>query len=159
VSPTDRRTHAPEERELGLHLESAAADLVSKPTTRLSMGTKIPPPPTPPTVPNAEPRKPTTVATTTRQLKARSYGESSTRSGHSEQNSGGAEGQEQRERAAYGPDARRARSQAEPHIAVVVGGRVRGGEHEAGENGGAGGPSGNVGEQPPRAGPVDAAVQ
>jgi len=32
--------------------------LVSKPTTRLSMGTKIPPPPTPPTVPNAEPRKP-----------------------------------------------------------------------------------------------------
>jgi hypothetical protein len=54
-------------------LESAAADLVSKPTTRLSMGTKIPPPPTPPTVPNAEPRNPTTVATTTRQLNARSW--------------------------------------------------------------------------------------
>lgn len=68
----NQQMHAPAKAS-NLHLESAAADLVSKPTTRLSMGTKIPPPPTPPTVPNAEPRNPTTVATTTRQLNARSW--------------------------------------------------------------------------------------
>jgi hypothetical protein len=92
---TGRQTHASARHQrssgssIGLHLESAVADLVSKPTTRLSMGTKIPPPPTPLTVPNAEPRKPTTVTTTTRQLNARSYGKSSTRSVSSDQNLGG----------------------------------------------------------------------
>lgn len=43
----------------------AAADLVSNPTMRVSIGTKMPPPPTPPTVPHADPRNPITVATTT----------------------------------------------------------------------------------------------
>lgn len=47
-----------------IHLERAAADLVSNPTIKVSIGTKIPPPPTPPTVPNAEPRNPIIVATT-----------------------------------------------------------------------------------------------
>lgn len=47
---------------VSIHFERAAADLASKPTTRVSMGTKMPPPPTPPTVPKAEPRKPMTVA-------------------------------------------------------------------------------------------------
>lgn len=53
---------------MSLHLEIAAADLVSKPTTRVSMGTNMPPPPTPPTVPHADPKKPITVAKTILQL-------------------------------------------------------------------------------------------
>lgn len=53
---------------LFLHLEIAAADLVSKPTIRVSMGTKMPPPPTPPTVPHAEPKNPIIVAKTILQL-------------------------------------------------------------------------------------------
>jgi len=53
------------ERKKLLHLERAAADLVSKPTIRVSMGTKMPPPPTPPTVPKADPRNPITVANAT----------------------------------------------------------------------------------------------
>lgn len=55
-----------------LHLESAAADLVSKPTIKVSMGTKMPPPPTPPTVPHADPRNPITVANTSLQLNSNS---------------------------------------------------------------------------------------
>lgn len=51
------------EKSQNLHLEIAAADLVSNPTMRVSMGTKMPPPPTPPTVPQADPRNPITVAT------------------------------------------------------------------------------------------------
>lgn len=51
----------------------AAADFVSKPTMRVSIGTKIPPPPTPPTVPQAEPRNPITVANTSLQLNSNSY--------------------------------------------------------------------------------------
>lgn len=57
------RVRGKEIREL--HLEIAAADLVSKPTTRVSIGTKMPPPPTPPTVPQADPMNPIKVATTT----------------------------------------------------------------------------------------------
>jgi hypothetical protein len=81
------------------------------------MGTKIPPPPTPPTVPNAEPRNPMTVATTTRQLNARSWrkptGEvrkpmSATKTGCQSARGRG----EAKERAAYGPDARGAGGQA-----------------------------------------------
>ena len=45
---------------------------MSNPTTRFSMGTKIPPPPTPPTVPNAEPKKPIAVARALLQLNSRS---------------------------------------------------------------------------------------
>lgn len=56
------------QRKKKLHLERAAADLVSKPTIKVSIGTKMPPPPTPPTVPHAEPRNPITVANTNRQL-------------------------------------------------------------------------------------------
>lgn len=51
-----------------LHLESAAADLVSNPTIKVSIGTKMPPPPTPPTVPQADPRNPITVANKSLQL-------------------------------------------------------------------------------------------
>ena len=51
-----------------LHLERAAADLVSKPRRRVSMGTKMPPPPTPPTVPHADPRNPIKVANASLQL-------------------------------------------------------------------------------------------
>nr|GME10604.1 hypothetical protein Iba_scaffold10327CG0040 [Ipomoea batatas] len=51
-----------------LHLEMAAADLVSNPTIKVSIGTKMPPPPTPPTVPHADPRNPIMVARTLRQL-------------------------------------------------------------------------------------------
>jgi len=144
------------------------------------MGTKIPPPPTPPTVPNAEPRNPTTVATTTRRLNARSWGRErererererntisirdvSTASGtQSEHTKHAQEEEEAKERTAYGPDARRARGQAESH-AIVARRRcrrpVRGGEDEAGEDGRAGGPGGDVGEEPPRAAPVKAAVE
>jgi len=46
-------------------LDSAAADLLSKPRINESTGTKIPPPPTPPTVPRADPENPITVATNT----------------------------------------------------------------------------------------------
>lgn len=52
---------------MNLHFERAAADLVSNPTIRVSIGTKMPPPPTPPTVPHADPRNPITVATAIRQ--------------------------------------------------------------------------------------------
>jgi hypothetical protein len=65
-------------------------------------------------------------------------------------------------RTTYGPDARRARGEAEGAIGGgvgVVGGRVGGGDDEAGEDGGAGGRGGDVGEESPRAGPVEAAVQ
>lgn len=55
-------------REMKLHLERAAADFVSNPTIKVSIGTNIPPPPTPPTVPHADPRKPITVAKTSLQL-------------------------------------------------------------------------------------------
>ena len=41
-----------------LHLDIAVEDFESKPTTRLSIGTNMPPPPTPPTLPNAAPRNP-----------------------------------------------------------------------------------------------------
>lgn len=51
-----------------IHFERAAADLVSNPIINVSIGTKMPPPPTPPTVPNAEPRNPMTVARTSFQL-------------------------------------------------------------------------------------------
>jgi hypothetical protein len=36
----------------------AVDDLGSKPMIKVSMGTKIPPPPTPPTLPNAAPKSP-----------------------------------------------------------------------------------------------------
>ena len=49
-------------------MERAAADLVSKPMIRVSMGTKMPPPPTPPTVPKADPRKPIIEAKASLQL-------------------------------------------------------------------------------------------
>jgi hypothetical protein len=85
------------------------------------MGTKTPPP----MMPKAESRKLTTVATTTRQLNTRSYGESSMGLGHLEQNSGGVEAHEQRERATYGLDARRARGQAREEAPI---GRRGGGD-------------------------------
>lgn len=37
----------------------AVEDLGSKPMIKVSIGTKIPPPPTPPTLPNAAPKNPT----------------------------------------------------------------------------------------------------
>lgn len=46
-----------------VHLERAAADLVSNPTINVSIGTKMPPPPTPPTVPKADPKNPIKLAT------------------------------------------------------------------------------------------------
>lgn len=61
------------EGEINLHLESAAADLVSNPRRSVSIGTKMPPPPTPPTVPNPDPKNPITVASTIRQLNFNSY--------------------------------------------------------------------------------------
>lgn len=42
----------------------AVEDLGSKPMIKLSIGTKIPPPPTPPTLPKAEPKNPITVPST-----------------------------------------------------------------------------------------------
>lgn len=51
----------------------AAADLVSNPIINVSIGTKMPPPPTPPTVPQAEPRNPITVAATSLQLGSKSF--------------------------------------------------------------------------------------
>lgn len=42
----------------------AVEDLGSKPTIKVSIGTKIPPPPTPPTLPNAAPKNPIIEATT-----------------------------------------------------------------------------------------------
>lgn len=42
----------------------AVADFGSNPTTKLSMGTKMPPPPTPPTLPQAAPRNPIIVPRT-----------------------------------------------------------------------------------------------
>lgn len=41
-----------------LHLDIAVEDFASKPITRLSIGTNMPPPPTPPTLPNAAPKNP-----------------------------------------------------------------------------------------------------
>lgn len=146
-------------RAAGLHLESAAADLVSKPTRRLSMGTNIPPPPTPPTVPNAEPRNPTTVATTTRQLNARSC--NPTGGQHAESATiTRTHAREKRARslAAYRPDARRPRGEAEAAIGVT-GARLGGGNDEAGEHRGARRPRRHVCEEPPRAAPVEAPVQ
>jgi hypothetical protein len=56
-----------------LHFDIAAADFVSNPSIRVSIGTKIPPPPTPPTVPQADPRNAITVANTSFQLNFKSY--------------------------------------------------------------------------------------
>lgn len=47
-----------------LHLDIAVADLGSNPIIKLSMGTKMPPPPTPPTLPNAAPKNPMIVPKT-----------------------------------------------------------------------------------------------
>ena len=47
-----------------LHLEMAVEDFGSKPMIKVSIGTKIPPPPTPPTLPKAAPKNPTIVPTT-----------------------------------------------------------------------------------------------
>ena len=41
----------------------AVDDLGSKPIIKVSIGTKIPPPPTPPTLPTAAPRNPIVVPT------------------------------------------------------------------------------------------------
>lgn len=46
------------ERQNILHFEIAVVDFGSNPITRISIGTKIPPPPTPPTLPNAAPKIP-----------------------------------------------------------------------------------------------------
>lgn len=54
-------------------MDMAAADFVSNPTIKVSMGTKIPPPPTPPTVPHADPRNPIIVASTILQLNSSGY--------------------------------------------------------------------------------------
>lgn len=56
-----------------IHLDKAAADLVSNPTIKFNIGTKIPPPPTPPTVPNADPKNPMVVAIPLFQLTSNSY--------------------------------------------------------------------------------------
>ena len=40
------------------HLDIAVDDLASKPIIKVSIGTKIPPPPTPPTLPNDAPKNP-----------------------------------------------------------------------------------------------------
>jgi hypothetical protein len=45
-------------------LERAVEDFGSKPMIKVSIGTKIPPPPTPPTLPNAAPKNPTIDPTT-----------------------------------------------------------------------------------------------
>lgn len=55
-----------------LHFEIAVADLGSKPIIKLSIGTKMPPPPTPPTLPKAAPKKPTRVPKTICQLNSNS---------------------------------------------------------------------------------------
>lgn len=47
-----------------LHFDIAVDDLASNPMIRLSMGTKIPPPPTPPTLPKAAPKNPIMEPTT-----------------------------------------------------------------------------------------------
>lgn len=47
-----------------LHLEMAVEDFGSKPMIKVSIGTKIPPPPTPPTLPKAAPKNPTIVPAT-----------------------------------------------------------------------------------------------
>ena len=44
--------------EDALHLDIAVEDLESNPMIRVSIGTKIPPPPTTPTHPNAAPQNP-----------------------------------------------------------------------------------------------------
>lgn len=51
----------------------AVADLGSNPIIRLSIGTKIPPPPTPPTLPKAAPKNPTRVPNTICQLNSNSW--------------------------------------------------------------------------------------
>ena len=51
----------------------AVADLGSNPIIKLSIGTKIPPPPTPPTLPKAAPKNPTRVPNTTCQLNSNSW--------------------------------------------------------------------------------------
>jgi hypothetical protein len=47
-------------------LDIAVDDFGSKPIIRLSIGTKMPPPPTPPTLPNAAPQNPIKVPKTIR---------------------------------------------------------------------------------------------
>jgi hypothetical protein len=49
-----------------LHLDIAVDDFGSNPIIRLSIGTKMPPPPTPPTLPNAAPQNPIKVPKTIR---------------------------------------------------------------------------------------------
>lgn len=51
----------------------AVADLGSNPIIKLSIGTKIPPPPTPPTLPKAAPKNPTRVPNTICQLNSNSW--------------------------------------------------------------------------------------
>lgn len=47
-----------QKNHLFLHLDIAVADFASNPIIKLSIGTKIPPPPTPPTLPNDAPKNP-----------------------------------------------------------------------------------------------------
>lgn len=51
----------------------AVEDFGSKPMIKVSIGTKIPPPPTPPTLPNAAPKNPITDPTTSLQLTSISW--------------------------------------------------------------------------------------
>lgn len=51
----------------------AVEDFGSKPMIKVSIGTKIPPPPTPPTLPNAAPKNPITDPTTSLQLNSISW--------------------------------------------------------------------------------------
>lgn len=51
----------------------AVEDFGSKPMIKVSIGTKIPPPPTPPTLPNAAPKNPITDPTTSLQPNAISW--------------------------------------------------------------------------------------
>jgi hypothetical protein len=47
-----------------LHFDIAVDDFASNPIIKVSMGTKMPPPPTPPTLPSAAPKNPIMVPTT-----------------------------------------------------------------------------------------------
>lgn len=55
----------PKEMVRSSHLDIAVDDLGSKPMINVSIGTKIPPPPTPPTLPNDAPKNPINVPSTT----------------------------------------------------------------------------------------------
>ena len=54
----------PEEEGRSSHFDIAVDDLGSNPMMSVSIGTKIPPPPTPPTLPNAAPKNPISVPST-----------------------------------------------------------------------------------------------